>query len=730
MSTRSLESKLKIYSYFVVALLVILGLRLAMVQLFLNDEYKIQAKDNRIRLVPVKAPRGEIYASDGEVLAANELVYTVSLNYLETVDRKALVNKLVTMLKPYYPDIDQKSIMDKIELQKFRLFEPVVIMRDIPWGLVVKLEEGRQELPGVEVTVEPLRSYPQGSLAGHVLGYIHSISQEELNKSGSQYSINSLIGKVGVEKQYENVLRGKDGARQVEVNASGHPVNNELFTLQPTPGDNLYLTIDIKLQKVMEKSIEENLKRLQSQNPKARVASAVVLNVKTGEVLAMASSPSLNPDDWKGNLKPDLAKYYFPSGSTYDPLHPGATTNRAIQTAYPPGSTFKPITGMAALEKGMDPQTDIVNCAGAYWVAPYIKCTSKHGNVNYYRAMAASCNTYFQEMGRRAGKDEIIHVASQFGLGSKTGIDLPYETTGLLPTPEWKKNINALMIDSKYERLYKELDQKYDALMAKADTEDEKSKLIKKKANEQAILKANYDIDYNFNTKWQQYNTFNMSIGQGFNNFTVIQLADYISAIANGGYLMQPHVVRKVVTHQGKVVQEYKPRVLNKVDVSPRTIAETKRAMLADTQPGGTAYALFGHFPAEIGVGAKTGTAETGRVGDNARREFHGVFIAFAPYDDPEIAFAGVVEYGYSGGGSAGYIARDVFEQYFGVKDHLAPAPADNKDKPKEDKKNEKKNAKKDNKKPEANETPATPTGQKPPSNATTPNPSEGNTQL
>ncbi|NLW90705.1 MAG: penicillin-binding protein 2 [Syntrophomonadaceae bacterium] len=679
MNTSDLKFRLRAYSYFVIALLVILGLRLAMVQLFLNDDYQTQAKDNRVRLVPVKAPRGEIYAADGSVLAANELVYTLSLSYLDKVDRTALVDKLVVMLAPYYPDIDRKTIMDKIELQKFRLFEPVVVMRDIPWELVVQLEEKRQDFPGLEVSVEPLRNYPEGALAGHALGYIHSISQEELNGSeASRYSINSLIGKAGIERQYEKELRGTNGARQVEVNVSGRPVR-QLVTLQSHPGNNIYLTIDTKLQKVMEKSMAENLARLQAQNPKARVASAVVLNVKTGEVLAMASAPNIYPDDWKGNLKPVLASYYLPDGS-YDPLNPGALTNRAIQTTYPPGSTFKGITGMSVLEKGgMDPQGDLVNCAGAYWIAPYIKCTGVHGNVNYYRAMAVSCNTYFQEMGRRAGKDEIIHVGKQFGLGSNTGIDLPYETAGLLPTPEWKKEISSIMVDSKYKRLFKELDQKYAALITNAKDEEEKSRLIQNKANERAILQAQYDIDYNFDTHWQQFDTFNMSIGQGSNEFTVIQLANYIATIANGGYLMQPHLVKKIVTHEGKVLKVIKPHIMNRADVSISSLAETRRAMLAVTQPGGTAYSLFGHFPPEIGVGAKTGTAETGRAGDNARKEFHGVFIAFAPADDPEIAFAGVVEYGYSGGGSAGYIARDVFEQYFGIVDHMAAIKADEK---------------------------------------------------
>lgn len=671
MKQGNLKIKLKIYTGIVIGLLAILAVRLAVVQLCLGDVYKTQAKDNQIRLVSVKAPRGEIYSRNNDVMAANELVYTLSLNYLGVQNQDIMLERLAGLVGSYYPEVTSTYIKQKIESQKYRLFEPVTIMRDIPWDLVVKIEENRQYLPGVDVSVEPLRYYPMGSTAGHVLGYIHSINQEELAASDTKYSMNSLIGKSGVEKQYEQELRGKDGARRVEVDARGRPVG-ELVTLNPKPGNNLYLTIDTKLQKVMEKSMADTLKSIQSSYPKAKVGSAVLLNVKTGEVLAMCSSPVLSPDDFKGHLDSKLNDYYFPQGK-YNPLNPGAEINRAIQSTYPPGSTFKPVTGMAALEKGvMNPLNDLVNCGGRYWIAPYIKCTGVHGNVNYYSAMAHSCNTYFQEIGRRAGKDEIINIAQQFGLGNKTGIDLPQESSGLLPTPAWKKEINALLIDRKYDNLRKELEDKYNRLINQASSDAERSKYEKEYKNEKARLEAHYDIDYNFDTKWQAFDTFNMSIGQGSNDYTPIQLANYIAAIANGGELMKPYVVSKITTHEGKVVKQFKPQVVRNINVSPDTLAETRHAMLSVTQPGGTAAFLFSNFPASIQVGAKTGTAETGRQGDNAKKEFHGVFVAFAPFDNPEIAFAGVVEYGFSGGTSAGMVAKAVFEQYFGLVDHLA----------------------------------------------------------
>ncbi len=672
MKQLELKTKLKIYAYIIIGLLAVLCVRLAVVQLFYSDEYQTKAKENRIRLVSIKAPRGEIYDRNGETLAANQLVYTLSLTYPGVIDQDQLVERLAVLLNRYYPEVTVSFIKDKIAMQKFRLFEPVVIMRDIPWDLVVKLEEDRQSLPGVAVTIEPLRVYPQETLAGHVLGYIHSINPEELAAASEKYNLNSLIGKSGIEKQYETELRGKDGARRVEVDAQGRPVG-ERDTLDPVPGNNLTLTLDLKLQTVMENSMESNLTRIQKDFPKAKVGSAVLMDVKTGEILSMCSSPAMRPDDWKGNISSQLASYYFPQGSAYNPLEPGAALNRAIQVTYPPGSTFKPVTGMAALESGaIDPLNDYVNCKGAYWIDPYIPCTGVHGNMNYYSGMANSCNVYFQEMGRRAGNEAIIRVAQDFGLGVKTGIDLPFEAQGLVPTPAWKKELNALLVNREYDSLRKQLEDKYSQLESGAVGADAVNALENRKKNEKAQLEEQYRINYNFKTNWQAYDTFNMSIGQGANHYTIMELVDYVATIANGGDLMRTHILETVKTPDKKVITEFKPELIHHVSVAALTLAETKRAMVQVTQPGGTAAFLFNDFPPAIQVGAKTGTAETNRVGDNKNSEFHGVFIAFAPADNPTVAFAGVIEYGQHGSESAGWVAKAVLEQYFGLKDHFA----------------------------------------------------------
>lgn len=679
MNAGQLKKKMKIYMYVIIALLCVLCLKLAIVQIFHTDLYQTKARDNRVRLVPIRASRGEIYDRNGQVLAANELVYTLSLTYLGDNNQDAMIKKLTALLKPYYPEITATAIKDKIKLQQYRLYEPVIIMRDIPWDLVVKMEENRQDLPGVTISIEPLRVYPKGAVAGHVLGYIHSINAEELSSSGEAYSINSLIGKSGIEKSYEKELKGKDGARQVEVDAQGRPVG-ELVTMQPKPGNNLTLTLDLKLQRVMEQSMDDTLKRLQQKFPKAKVGSAVLLDVKNGEVLAMTSSPVLRPDDFKGQLDNSLVPYYFPSGDKYNPIEPGAAINRAIQAHYPPGSTFKPITGMAALESGkLDPFSFEVDCQGRYWIEPFIRCTKVHGEENYFSGMADSCNTYFQEAGRRAGKDNIIKVANDFGLGQKTGIDLPGEIKGLLPTPAWRKELNTILTNQNYDYLRKELDEKYQRLLANAKNQEEKESVEKAQKNEKAKLEAQYRIDFNWNTEWHPYNTFNMSIGQGDNQFTPIQLATYAAAIANGGYLMEPHVLKKITSPNKKVIKEEEPNLIRKVSVSSETLALTRQAMAAVTQPGGTAAFLFTNFPPEIQVAAKTGTAETGRQGDRADEEFHGTFIAFAPADNPKIAFAGVIEYGQHGSESIGYVCKAVFEQYFGIVDHYAVIVANEK---------------------------------------------------
>jgi penicillin-binding protein 2 len=659
--------RVKIYFYIILALFLMLAAKLAVVQLFYNDDYQIKARQNRVRILPVAATRGEIITSDGVLLASNELVYTVSINPIGNSEEA--IARLVSLLEPIYPEITADYVTQQIKAQGSRQYEPAVIRRNIGWETVVQLEENRQYIPGLAIDVEPLRTYPEGRMAGHVLGYIHSINAEELLQH-EDYSMNSLIGKSGLEKQYEALLKGVDGAVQVEVDSRGRPVG-EMVTLDSVPGANLYLTLDSKLQTVLDDSMDQVLINLQKTRPKARVGSAVVLEVETGRVLALTSKPDLYPDDFKGNISTERAEYYFPQSDSYNPLLPGASTNRAIQTLYPPGSTFKPITAMAAIDKGaLDPLKDYIVCSGSYWLAPYIACTGVHGRVNLYGAMAVSCNTYFQEAGRRAGKDQIIRVAQAFGLADRTGIDLPYEVKGLVPTPEWKREINSILLEQRHTNDLKLIDQRYaEALVSGNETERQQA--AAEKQRELDRLEAQYKIDYQFDTNWQEYDTYNMSIGQGSNNYTVAELANYAATVANYGHLMQPYLVDKIEYPDGRTTS-VSPQQIHLADVSPRTLEEVRQAMSRVTQGNGSASFLFANFPADIKVAAKTGTAQTGRAGDDVLGEFHGVFIAFAPLENPKIAYAGVIEYGQQGGNTAGLVCKAVFEQYFGIVDHYA----------------------------------------------------------
>lgn len=674
MHPKELKSRLTIFWYIASFFLAVLVLKLAYVQFIQSDKYETLAKENRIRMVSIKAPRGEIYDRSGKILAQNKRVYTVSLSFLDIKNQKTIVKKLSDLMIKTYPDLTPEYINSLIEKQQFRLFEPVVVMRDIDWATVVRLEEHRQELPGVEIYTDSLRFYPEKMLAGHVLGYVHPIyDTTELAKENdsSNYKVGDLIGKDGIEKIYEKYLRGQDGARRVEVDVSGQPVR-QLVTLQPKAGNNLVLTIDRDLQRVMEKSMDETMAGIQGELPKAKAGAAVLIDVKTGGILAMTSRPGLDPNVFTQRMDKETLKYYFPQGD-YNPMNPGAATNRAIQSVYPPGSTFKVITGMAAIESGkLDPENFKVDCHGRYWIRPYIKDWQVHGVVGFYEALGVSCNTFFQEAGRRAGKDLIIKVAREFGLGSKTGIDLPYEKSGLLPTPSWKREINSVLIDEKYKEKREQLEKTYKDLIANAKDQDAKDDLIKERDRARKSLEAYYEIDYRFATTWQPYDTFNMSIGQGSNGYTIIQLANMVSTIANNGTRMQPYLVQKVVSPSGKTIKSFSPQVLGKVDLNPKDLEEIRKAMHYTASPGGTAYYIFKNIPPEISGGAKTGTAQTGRKGDIKNADFHGTFIAFAPADDPKIAYAGIIEYGYHGSTSSGLVARALFEQYFGITDYLA----------------------------------------------------------
>lgn len=673
MEERKLDAKL---TAFLIVLMVIFGVllfRLFDLQLLHGRTFQARAEANSSRLLSLPGRRGDILDRYGRVLATSRPVFVVSLNTYGLANQEEVIKRLASLLGN--PELTPQSIGELVRLNP-RRYEPVEIAR-LPWGepesmeVITRLEESREELPGVAISTEPVRYYPYGPLAGHVLGYVGRITKEELQAfADRQYGINDLVGKVGLERLYESYpvgeedygLRGQKGMQRIEVDVRNRPVGDPELIIPPAPGTNLVTTLDLRVQQALERSLDETIAAAKRKNAKAGGAAAVVLDVRSGAILAMASRPALNPNDFVDGLSRQEAAYY-------DDRRLMPYTNRAVQGTYAPGSTFKMITGMAALEAGAITPEFSVTCTGRYWQPPSIKCWDVHGRVDLYRAFAVSCNTFFQHAGYLAGPDAMVAVAREFGLGEKTGArDVTGESAGLLPSPAWKKEVGAAEAKRNAARRREALEERYRLLLAQAKSEEERQRLLRQKGEEEKRLEATYEIEYRFLTRWQPFDTFNMAIGQGANSFTMLQMANYIATLANGGQRWQPYLAQRLVTPEGKVVAEFGPQLVHRVGLKPQTLAAVRRGMRQVTLPGGTAASLFADFPQEIGVAGKTGTAQTGLARDDPREDFHGLFVGFAPFERPEVALAILVEYGESGAGSAAKVAREVFRTYFGLE--------------------------------------------------------------
>lgn len=666
---KELTKKLNIFMIIVILIFAGLMLKLFFLQIVSAEEYKVMSDGNRMRVMEKEPMRGDIKDAEGHSLATSKPFFSVSISSLGQEGQDEVIEELVRLLD--MPEITTETVNEKIS-EHYRAFEPVEIVK-LPWSpetleVITRIEEKRKELPGVVIQEVPVRHYPYESLAGHALGYIGAINQEELDRlSHYGYTMHDVIGKRGIERtaelrelESETIgLRGEKGITQVEVNAYNRPIRT-LIEFPSTPGDNVELTLNLELQKTMEEALDEIIEEAKRENPKAGAAGAVVLDVNTGAVLAMSSKPDINPNDFVDGQYQERLDYYQQS--------PGPWTNRVVQEEYPPGSAFKMIPGMAALEYGGVDPNNTVNCTGKYWEPPNMRCHSVHGRISFERGLAASCNVYFQYLGERAGIDNIVKIGEKFGLGEKTGArDIESERSGLLASPDWKREMGSISTDRLYERKKEELEREFTELIEKAESEEEKNQLENQLQVEKRLLEAQYNIDYRFNTNWHPYDTYNTSIGQGYNQFTVLQLANYVSVIASRGERWKPYLVDRIVSADGEVLKDYEPELNEKIELSDDTLEEIIRGMKGVTSPGGTAYSVFRDFPEEFKVAGKTGTSQTGRSGDDPDEDYHGVFVAFAPADDPEIAFASVIEYGGQGGTTAGRVAKAVFESYFGI---------------------------------------------------------------
>jgi len=593
MLAKRLNNRLEILAIIIVLVFVSLISRLGYLQVVQGKYYGQKADGNRIRLVPSMAPRGILYDRNGIAMVSNLPGFTVSLLPISGDIPEEVVVKLSSIL-----NMNTTDIKAKLEQHKGK-FDPIRIKSNIGPDIVTKIEERRAELPGVVIEIQPIRNYVNNELAAHLFGYVSEINDVQLDKSkGEGYKTGDIVGKFGLEQVYDKDLRGVDGGDQVEVDVTGRPVN-VLGKKETVPGKNLVLTIDSRIQKAAEVAIDEQLLYLQTKTEfrNAKAASAIAMNPKTGEILAMVSRPTFNPNLFAGGISSKDWKEI-----NENPNNP--MDNKAISGEYPPGSTFKIVTGTAALELGkVTPEEKILD-TGKHWIIDKGNAEGEAlGWINFKQALSKSDNVYFYEMGNRLGIDNLEKYARSFGLGAVTGINLPGESEGLVANKQYKRKV--------------------------------------------------YEED------WYLSETFDAAIGQGFQLVTPLQIAVMLSEIANGGHRYRPYLVSKITGSNGELIQNFGPEEVGKVPISESTLNLIRESLRDVALEGGTGATAFRDFP--VPIAGKTGTAENSHGSD------HGWFIAYGPYEDPRIVVAVIVEQGGFGAGSAAPIARKIMESAFNI---------------------------------------------------------------
>jgi penicillin-binding protein 2 len=568
--------------------------RMYYLQVMQADKYATLADQNRINLRLLPPPRGRILDRNGSPMAVNQANYRVLLVSENTDDLDDTLDSLANLIS--ITERDRSRIIH--EAQRNSSFVPVTVKENLSWEDVARIEINSPDLPGVMIDVGQSRSYPLVSLGAHLLGYVSTASEADLK--GASDPLLELpgfrVGKAGVEKVYDLALRGKGGISQVEVNSVGRTIR-ELQRTEGDPGQDLTLSIDL------------NLQQFAAQRLGAESASVVVIDIYSGEVLVMASTPSFDPNAFNRGLTPEEWKDLITNPRS--PL-----TNKAISGQYPPGSTFKTMVALAALESGAITKDHSVDCQGKMKLGNFTwYCDKRHGVLDLKGAIQQSCDVYFYEVARRIGIDTIAAMAKKFGLGARLDVDLPNESPGLVPTRAWKR--------------------------------------------------ATYGVP------WTPGEDFNAGIGQGYLQVTPLQLAVMAARIANGGLAVRPHLAHRIGNNP--VTKDSTTDDLPSLGISRASITMVQEGMIAVTQPGGTAYAARILDPT-MAMAGKTGTAQVHHLStlehhlEKATKpqdlawklRDHALFVGFAPVGQPRYACAVVVEHGGWGAGIAAPIARDV----------------------------------------------------------------------
>ncbi|MBU2603570.1 MAG: penicillin-binding protein 2 [Actinobacteria bacterium] len=599
----SVAARLAVLAAAAVILFAVLLFRLWFLQILSGDWYSTQADDQRLRTVSISAPRGVVYDRDGEPLVVNRAGLSVGILPMDLRSPEMVIPRLAEVL-----GMPEDEIWQKLEKGKSDPYRVTVIQADVPENPVVSyLKEHSLEFPGVRIEKSYLRSYPRQAFATHILGYVGEVSYDDLEKEQFRtLGPGAMVGKDGVEAVYDSKLRGVDGTRTVEVDAAGRP-RRMIQEIQPQPGSNLVLTLDNELQDVAELAVVEGIERAHQEGFTDAAAGAIVaLDPRTGEILAMASYPDYDLTSWVGGMKTDTYRdLTSPEGNK--PFF-----DRAIKGLYPAASVFKPFVAAAALRNDVVDWTTVFNDPGSFKIgAQRWKCWKDdgHGDVNLVEALMVSCDTYFYNIGSMFYDMEgpiFQDGLEEFGFGRASGIDLLGEAAGRVPDKDWKRETGK----SEEERL------------------------------------------------WKPGDDVNLSIGQGDLLVTPLQLAVASAALANGGDVLVPRIVRQITDGSGNVIKEFETEMRGRVELHPEELESIRRGLrLVTSDPNGTGYGAFRGFP--IAVAGKTGTAERPPDDDYAW------FMGYAPASAPEILVVAIIEKGGHGSSVAAPVVRRVLDQYF-----------------------------------------------------------------
>ena len=599
MDERNQAGRLHVMLVICLVLFTVLIGRMVYLQLWRGDYYAKQSDGNRLRQSKISAPRGLIYDSEGKVLVNNLPGYAVVLQKQSKYKEETL-QRLSMLL-----DMPVEDIKKKIEASA-NYYEPIMLKNNLDIQLVTRIEEQRRYMPEVILTVQTIRNYPYHELAVHALGYVGEVSEYEIERNlFKDVTQGSIVGKEGLEKSYDKYLRGVDGAFMEEVDVGGNVVKH-YDSIQPVQGKSLKLTLDYELQAELEKFTDKHLAYLRNSGiaPGARAAAVVALDPRNGAVRAMVSRPGYDPNWFVHGIS---SKNW--NSINNDPNFP--MNNKVITGEYPPGSTFKIVTGSAAFELKKVGLDEPIFDGGFHPLVPTMGNAGGEvlGWLTFIKALAMSDNVYFYELGNRVGIDNIAKYARIYGFGEKTGIDLDGESKGLVASKDIKRKI--------------------------------------------------------WNEDWRLGDTFNAAIGQGFNLTTPMQLAVMLSIVANGGVKYQPYLVDSILNVDGSVFEKPKRHEGKHIDVSQQTIDYIRMGMSTKTQEGGTA-SYFSGLPKAIA--GKTGTAE------NSHGRDHGLFVAYGPVDNPELVVVCIVEQGGFGSTAAGPIVYKAFEEFFQERGYM-PRP-------------------------------------------------------